>query len=1297
MMPYTKQPDTGRHPRGAALALVVIAVIIAAVLALTFIAAQSTSSGIMLNARHQLRARAIAEAGLEMVIAEVRSNADWRSVFVNGTWVDNATHNGGTYTIVGEDGDDLDGDGVIDGDGDLTDDANDPVTITVVGNYKGVAHMVQAVVVGSTDGLIRLLLVVPDPKNLDEQYRARRKQATAWGFKVTLIDDGSTQSEFDEAVAAHDVVWVADSSTATSVGSKLFNAPIGVVNEAPGLWDEFGFTTSSAGTSSANDIDIVDNSHYITEPFATGLLSILNQPKSLARSGDAIAPGADRLADGKTLGTRTLLTLDAGRQLAETGTAVGRRAVIPYGRVDELNDNGKTIVKRALEWAAAPPVGPPPLAHWPLDETTGIVAHDIRRSHDGDVNGAGNWQLGQVAGALSFDGSNDFIRIPHHDDFNVTSALSVTAWINGRVWGSSVEDVDPILRKGEGNPNVWQFSIRQGRPTLFLEDYDDYGIRANTVLDTNRWYHVAATWDGSTVRIYIDGVLDHSESRSAPIGTDSRPPYIGGRAGTTDLFNGLMDDVRFYNRALNAAEIKVLFEEGGKGDFTPRLLLEYAFEEVKPSPALVGHWQLEETGGGGGGLVARSRVRILDHARVDSYSSSAGAYSKGNSGIDALVGINSTSDNRFHVDTSASLFGHAFCGAGGDPDDVIEAHPGAISGNRLAQTSNADISDRSSPTGLPSSSGNQTISGPAVWSTNRTYDNLTLASSAVVTVNGSVTVHVRSQFEASGLAQVVIPAGSRLTMYVGGAVTLSGSANVHGTSADPGRLILTMYHNSYSATVRDTARLGARLHSDNDLTVRDNARFFGSAKVRDQIVIEDTARVHVDVDQPGVGITDALAVDVSNADAELTNSGYYRNGASGLQSGARAFTGNAVRLDGTNDFIEIPHHDAYLLRSGAVALWFKTDNASRTQGLLCKDASGFGSGGHLNMTLIGGRLRARLSGTSSTAELMSSSLQSDRWYHAIVAFGPDGVRLYVDGALVDTDSYVGGLGTTSGGKGNYSPLVVGVDTSGASATSPSGWSNPFIGDVDDVRIYNYALDDTQAGELFNNQPFSESTLPGSVVADTGPIGGTLDLLIPNTSLIAWQGSGGLTVQQALSLVSDGPATKVHDGLRVNDEMSIELIFAPADNNQNAPVVSYAAGSTNRNFTFSQTHQTFTSRLRTGSTSSAGSPELATPNVLEKDLRQHVVVTFDQTTLRVYHAGNLVASEPLSGDFSTWDMTHLLAVANDVTGSKPWLGTLHRLAVYDRAFNDIQIRNVFNGLPPGDGLAPNFRVRWMERP
>jgi len=197
---------------------------------------------------------------------------------------------------------------------------------------------------------------------------------------------------------------------------------------------------------------------------------------------------------------------------------------------------------------------------WKLDETSGLtVADSSIFGNDGILTG-GEWTNGIIGGALKFDGTDSYVSVPSSSSLQLTSALTIAGWIKANNWDSANE-VDPLARKGEGNPNNYQLAVVDGRATFYLDggEADDDGFVGNTPLNTDQWYHIAATWDGVAVRIYVDGVVDNdpSDSRVDAIGTDTRPFYLGGRSGT-DLLEGTLDDVRLYNRALSEAEIRSL-------------------------------------------------------------------------------------------------------------------------------------------------------------------------------------------------------------------------------------------------------------------------------------------------------------------------------------------------------------------------------------------------------------------------------------------------------------------------------------------------------------------------------------------------------------------------------------------------------------------------------------------------------------------------------------------------------------------------------------------------------------------
>ncbi|MEM6854980.1 MAG: LamG-like jellyroll fold domain-containing protein, partial [Planctomycetota bacterium] len=134
----------------------------------------------------------------------------------------------------------------------------------------------------------------------------------------------------------------------------------------------------------------------------------------------------------------------------------------------------------------------------------------------------------------------------------------------------------------------------------------------------------------------------------------------------------------------------------------------------------------------------------------------------------------------------------------------------------------------------------------------------------------------------------------------------------------------------------------------------------------------------------------------------------------------------------------------------------------------------------------------------------------------------------------------------------------------------------------------------------------------------------------------------------------------------------------------------------------QTDAKYNVRLRTEFKSS-GTPEAESSDVLVAGTREHVIFTYDNTNeeLRIYRNGTLEVTEAWTGDLDNWNSGYELLLANEASDNRDWLGSLHRVAIYDGTFNGIQADNVFNGDPPGDGTGGEeglaYEVEWIESP
>lgn len=202
----------------------------------------------------------------------------------------------------------------------------------------------------------KVLLVVDDATNPTISEQTTRMLLESWGYTINLISDDDTQPNFNTAVANNDVVYVL-ATAGTSLGIKLKDAPLGVVYEDGTLNDEFG-VASGGSWSIGTDLNISNNTHRITAPFMSGGLPIKTDRSEFLTVSGTAAAGLQPLAD--VGGADSLVVLDQGAQLEGGGTAAGRRVMLPLGRDADynwryLNNNGRVIVQRALDWANPAP------------------------------------------------------------------------------------------------------------------------------------------------------------------------------------------------------------------------------------------------------------------------------------------------------------------------------------------------------------------------------------------------------------------------------------------------------------------------------------------------------------------------------------------------------------------------------------------------------------------------------------------------------------------------------------------------------------------------------------------------------------------------------------------------------------------------------------------------------------------------------------------------------------------------------------------------------------------------------
>ena len=204
---------------------------------------------------------------------------------------------------------------------------------------------------------------------------------------------------------------------------------------------------------------------------------------------------------------------------------------------------------------AAPAWGAPTpglVAAYAFDEGSGVSAVDASgNGRTGSVAGA-TWSTGRYGCALSFDGTNDYVSLPGLGTFYNT-AFTLEAWVQK----ATVKNDVGIVGTWAGNgPMLWidhmatRYQLTLGSS---LSSYLDSGVNPLT----GQWQHLAASFDGTTARFYINGVEVASRAVSGAVGT-SNTWRIGAYGSVPGgFFDGLVDNVRIYDRALSASEIQL--------------------------------------------------------------------------------------------------------------------------------------------------------------------------------------------------------------------------------------------------------------------------------------------------------------------------------------------------------------------------------------------------------------------------------------------------------------------------------------------------------------------------------------------------------------------------------------------------------------------------------------------------------------------------------------------------------------------------------------------------------------------
>ncbi len=204
------------------------------------------------------------------------------------------------------------------------------------------------------------------------------------------------------------------------------------------------------------------------------------------------------------------------------------------------------------------------VAWWKLDETSGSTAYDTTGNNHGTLYGNPVWTTGQIAGALDF-GGDDGVYLNTSagtgSPLNIYNTdLTISAWVKVRGTGGT------IIARAKPLAIAYRINVdTKVYINTYLQGPGHWVLGTNDIIAPDTWYHVAGVFNRTSHigQVYVNGIKQAEGAMTTDPLSNDAPTKIGCRNDTGDFaFNGVIDDVRIYNKVLSAEEIQALYQAG---------------------------------------------------------------------------------------------------------------------------------------------------------------------------------------------------------------------------------------------------------------------------------------------------------------------------------------------------------------------------------------------------------------------------------------------------------------------------------------------------------------------------------------------------------------------------------------------------------------------------------------------------------------------------------------------------------------------------------------------------------------
>jgi glucose/arabinose dehydrogenase/PKD repeat protein len=443
---------------------------------------------------------------------------------------------------------DLDGDGAF----------NDSTAVNPTRTYAAGTYTVRLQVTDNAGNTsVSLPLTITSNNTVPSATIAAPSATLKWRVGDTISFSGSATDAQDGNLAAARLSWqltlqhcaVLDPSschahqiqTFAGVASGSFSAPD---HEYPSYL-ELTLTATDSG-------NLTDSKTVRLDPQTVGLTFQSNP------TGLQIAVGSTSQA---TPFTRTVIIGSTNSLVAPSPQTLGAQSYqfTSWSDGGAQTHNivaGATAATYTATYAAGPPVTSLKAAY-SFDGVTGTSVADVSgNGNTGTISGPTTITGGKYGGALSFDGVNDWVTVADSNSLDLTTGMTLMAWVNpaaltGR-WRT-------VLFK-EGGPGSMDYSLYAAddavKPVGQVYIGGEQNALGAAALPLNAWSHLAVTYDGAVLRLYVNGASAGTKSIAGQITPTTGALRIGGNNIWAEWFQGAIDEIRIYNRALTQAEIQ---------------------------------------------------------------------------------------------------------------------------------------------------------------------------------------------------------------------------------------------------------------------------------------------------------------------------------------------------------------------------------------------------------------------------------------------------------------------------------------------------------------------------------------------------------------------------------------------------------------------------------------------------------------------------------------------------------------------------------------------------------------------